>query len=101
MPKAHKEPRRIKAIGRLRAAVPGANDGIISTASLIIGVASTHAEHGRLVLTGLAGWVAGAMSMATGEYVSVSHECLAGERLLQTDIEAPGNVSLTVSVSRH
>jgi VIT1/CCC1 family predicted Fe2+/Mn2+ transporter len=74
MPTAHKEPHRIKAIGWLRAAVLGANDGIISTASLIIGVASAHAEHGHLVLTGLAGLVAGAMSMATGEYVSVSSQ---------------------------
>jgi vacuolar iron transporter family protein len=74
MPKAHQEPHRIKAIGWLRAAVLGANDGIISTASLIIGVASAHAEHGQLVLTGLAGLVAGAMAMATGEYVSVSSQ---------------------------
>lgn len=74
MPKAHKEPHRIRAIGWLRAAVLGANDGIISTASLIISVASAHAEHGHLVLTGLAGLVAGAMSMATGEYVSVSSQ---------------------------
>ncbi|CAB3810700.1 VIT1/CCC1 transporter family protein [Paraburkholderia fynbosensis] len=74
MPKAHKEPHRIQTIGWLRAAVLGANDGIISTASLIIGVASAHAEHGHLVLTGLAGLVAGAMSMATGEYVSVSSQ---------------------------
>jgi VIT1/CCC1 family predicted Fe2+/Mn2+ transporter len=56
--------------------VRGANDGVISTASLIIGVASAHAEHGYLVLTGPAGLVAGAMSrpMATGEYVSVSSQ---------------------------
>jgi len=74
MRKPHKEPHRVKAIGWLRAAVLGANDGIISTASLIIGVASAHAEHGHLVLTGLAGLVAGAMSMATGEYVSVSSQ---------------------------
>jgi len=74
MPKAHKEPHRIKAIGWLRAAVLGANDRIISMASLIIGVASAHAEHGHLVLTGLAGLVVGAMSMATGEYVSVSSQ---------------------------
>jgi VIT1/CCC1 family predicted Fe2+/Mn2+ transporter len=56
MPKPHKEPHRIKEIGWLRAAVLGANDGIISTASRIIGVASAHAEHGQLVLTGLAGF---------------------------------------------
>jgi VIT1/CCC1 family predicted Fe2+/Mn2+ transporter len=74
MPKAHRESHRIEAIGWLRAAVLGANDGIISTASLIVGVASAHAEHDHLLLTGLAGLVAGAMSMATGEYVSVSSQ---------------------------
>jgi VIT1/CCC1 family predicted Fe2+/Mn2+ transporter len=56
----------------LRAAVLSGNDGITSTASLIIGVASAQAEHGHLVLTGLAGLGAGTMSMATGEYMSVS-----------------------------
>lgn len=61
-------------IGWLRAAVLGANDGIISTASLIIGVASAHTAHGNLLLTGVAGLIAGAMSMATGEYVSVSSQ---------------------------
>ncbi len=70
----HNEPHRIRAIGWLRAAVLGANDGIISTASLLIGVASAHAEHGHPMLTGLAVLVAGAMSMATGEYVSVCHK---------------------------
>jgi VIT1/CCC1 family predicted Fe2+/Mn2+ transporter len=74
MPKGHKEPHRLKAIGWLRAAVLGANDGIISTASLVIGVASAHSAHGSLLLTGMAGLVAGAMSMATGEYVSVSSQ---------------------------
>lgn len=92
MRKSHVEPHRINSIGWLRAAVLGANDGIISTASLIIGVASAHAAHGPLVLTGLAGLVAGAMSMATGEYVSVSsqadteHAALAEEKAeLETD----------------
>ncbi|MFM0732701.1 VIT family protein [Paraburkholderia sediminicola] len=74
MRKGHEERHRINTIGWLRAAVLGANDGIISTASLIVGVASAHAEHSHLVLTGLAGLVAGAMSMATGEYVSVSSQ---------------------------
>ncbi|MEO8526068.1 MAG: VIT family protein [Caldimonas sp.] len=55
----------------MRAAVLGANDGIISTASMIAGVAAAHASHGVLLTTGLAGLVAGAMSMAAGEYVSV------------------------------
>jgi VIT1/CCC1 family predicted Fe2+/Mn2+ transporter len=55
----------------LRAGVLGANDGIVSTASLIVGVAAAHASHANVLLTGVAGLVAGAMSMATGEYVSV------------------------------
>jgi VIT1/CCC1 family predicted Fe2+/Mn2+ transporter len=66
-----KETHRIKNIGWLRAAVLGANDGIVSTASLILGVAAAHSAHGNVVLAGVAGLVAGAMSMATGEYVSV------------------------------
>lgn len=70
----HKEPHRINAIGWLRAAVLGANDGIISTASLVIGVASAHAEHGHLMLTGLAGLVAGAMSMAPASTYRSRHK---------------------------
>jgi VIT1/CCC1 family predicted Fe2+/Mn2+ transporter len=58
-------------IGWLRAAVLGANDGILSTASLVLGVASAHATHGNILVAGVAGLVAGAMSMAAGEYVSV------------------------------
>ncbi|MGY6275540.1 VIT1/CCC1 transporter family protein [Methylomonas sp. MgM2] len=58
-------------IGWLRAAVLGANDGIVSTSSLVIGVAAAHAELNTIVVSGTAGWVAGAMSMAAGEYVSV------------------------------
>jgi VIT1/CCC1 family predicted Fe2+/Mn2+ transporter len=58
-------------IGWLRASVLGANDGIVSTSSLILGVAAAHASHASILLTGVAGLVAGAMSMATGEYVSV------------------------------
>jgi VIT1/CCC1 family predicted Fe2+/Mn2+ transporter len=58
----------------LRAAVLGANDGIVSTASLIIGVASAGSDHDEIMLAGLAGLVAGAMSMAAGEYVSVSSQ---------------------------
>jgi VIT1/CCC1 family predicted Fe2+/Mn2+ transporter len=69
--KRHKENHRIESIGWLRAAVLGANDGIVSTASLIVGVAAAHAAHSNILLTGVAGLVAGAMSMATGEYVSV------------------------------
>ncbi|MDP1788153.1 VIT family protein [Nitrosomonas sp.] len=65
---------RSHRIGWLRAAVLGANDGIVSTASLIIGVASAQALHADILLAGVAGLVAGAMSMAAGEYVSVSSQ---------------------------
>ena len=58
-------------IGWLRAAVLGANDGILSTSSLVLGVAAAHATHGNILIAGIAGLVAGSMSMATGEYVSV------------------------------
>jgi VIT1/CCC1 family predicted Fe2+/Mn2+ transporter len=58
-------------VGWLRAGVLGANDGIVSTASLMLGVAAAHATHASILLSGAAGLVAGAMSMATGEYVSV------------------------------
>ncbi len=64
----------VHRIGWLRAAVLGANDGIVSTASLIIGVASAGSAHGEVLIAGLAGLVAGAMSMAAGEYVSVSSQ---------------------------
>lgn len=60
--------------GWLRAAVLGANDGIISTASLLMGVAAAGASHGNLLLTGMAGLIAGALSMAAGEYVSVGSQ---------------------------
>ena len=58
-------------MGWLRASVLGANDGILSTASLVLGVAAAHATHGNILVAGVAGLVAGAMSMAAGEYVSV------------------------------
>ena len=67
----HLEHHRTQRVGWLRAAVLGANDGIVSTASLVIGVAAAHAARGELVTAGVAGLVAGAMSMAAGEYVSV------------------------------
>jgi vacuolar iron transporter family protein len=60
--------------GWLRAAVLGANDGVISTANLLLGVAAAHPTHGGILLAGGAGLVAGAMAMATGEYVSVSSQ---------------------------
>ncbi len=70
----HHELHRSHRTGWLRAAVLGANDGIVSTSSLIIGVAAANTAHGGIVLAGLAGLVAGAMSMAAGEYVSVSSQ---------------------------
>jgi VIT1/CCC1 family predicted Fe2+/Mn2+ transporter len=65
------ERHRTDRIGRLRAAVLGANDGIVSTASLVVGVAAANTSPANILLTGVAGLVAGAMSMAAGEYVSV------------------------------
>ncbi len=67
----HIERHRTDRIGWLRAAVLGANDGIVSTASLLVGVAAASASHDNILVTGVAGLVAGAMSMAAGEYVSV------------------------------
>jgi VIT1/CCC1 family predicted Fe2+/Mn2+ transporter len=69
--KNHLEHHRNYLIGWLRAAVLGANDGIVSTASLVLGVAAAGAEHRTILLTSVSGLVAGAMSMATGEFVSV------------------------------
>lgn len=67
----HTESHRSDRIGWLRAAVLGANDGIVSTASLLVGVAMANASHATLLVTGMAGLMAGAMSMAAGEYISV------------------------------
>ena len=67
----HREWHRTDRIGWLRAAVLGANDGIVSTASLVLGVAAAGATHASVLIAGIAGLVAGAMSMAAGEYVSV------------------------------
>jgi VIT1/CCC1 family predicted Fe2+/Mn2+ transporter len=67
----HRERHRTDRIGWLRAAVLGANDGIVSTASLVLGVAAADATHSNVMVAGIAGLVAGAMSMAAGEYVSV------------------------------
>ena len=71
MPTSKGEHHRTNRIGWLRAAVLGANDGILSTSSLVLGVAAAHANHNNVLVAGVAGLVAGAMSMATGEYVSV------------------------------
>jgi vacuolar iron transporter family protein len=70
----HEEHHRIHRSNWLRAAVLGANDGILSTASLIVGVAAADSSHGSILLAGIAGMVAGAMSMAAGEYVSVKSQ---------------------------
>lgn len=70
----HSETHRAHRIGWLRAAVMGANDGIVSTASLLTGVAASGATSGNILVAGVAGLVAGALSMAAGEYVSVSSQ---------------------------
>lgn len=74
MPIFHREWHRTQHIGWLRAAVLGANDGIVSTASLVVGVAAAEATRSAVLVAGVAGLVAGAMSMAAGEYVSVSSQ---------------------------
>jgi VIT1/CCC1 family predicted Fe2+/Mn2+ transporter len=71
VPIVQQERHRIGRIGWLRAAVLGANDGILSTASLVLGVATAHATHANVLVAGVAGLVAGTMSMSAGEYVSV------------------------------
>jgi VIT1/CCC1 family predicted Fe2+/Mn2+ transporter len=87
----HPENHLVERIGWLRAAVLGANDGIVSTASLIVGVAAANTADGGVLIAGVAGLVAGAMSMAAGEYVSVSSQSdteradLARERSELTD----------------
>lgn len=92
----HSETHLVSRIGWLRAAVLGANDGIVSTASLIVGVAASAAGSSEILIAGIAGLVAGAMSMAAGEYVSVSSQAdteqadLTRERLeleSQSDVE--------------
>ena len=95
MHKLHLERHYAERIGWLRAAVLGANDGIVSTASLVVGVAAASAARGDVLIAGIAGLVAGAMSMAAGEYVSVSSQAdteksdLERERNeLKTDIES-------------
>lgn len=103
----HSEYHRIHRIGWLRAAVLGANDGIISTASLIIGVAAAHMSHASILLSGVAGLVAGTMAMAAGEYVSVSSQSdaesadLERERVeLETDFDHELNELAGIYVGR-
>ena len=98
---------QIGSLGWLRASVLGANDGIVSTSSLILGVAAAHASHANILLTGVAGLVAGAMSMAAGEYVSVQSQAdteqadLELERTeLKADDEAEHNELMAIYVGR-
>jgi len=104
---AHTERHYAERIGWLRAAVLGANDGIVSTASLVVGVAAASAARGSVLVAGTAGLVAGAMSMAAGEYVSVSSQAdtesadLARERReLESDEEAERKELETIYVDR-
>jgi vacuolar iron transporter family protein len=87
MPAGKKEKHRTGRIGWLRAAVLGANDGILSTSSLVLGVAAAHATHSSVLLAGVAGLVAGAMSMAAGEYVSVHSQADTEQAELELERE--------------
>ena len=90
----HKERHRSDRIGWLRAAVLGANDGIVSTASLLVGVAAAQVAKEPLILTGVAALVAGSLSMAAGEYVSVSSQSDTEQADLAkeaAELEAPGD----------
>jgi len=102
-----KERHRTHRIGWLRAAVLGANDGILSTASLVLGVAAAHATHSNVLVAGVAGLVAGSMSMAAGEYVSVHSQAdteqadLALERAeLKTDNAGEHKELMAIYVKR-
>ena len=103
----HPERHRTERIGWLRAAVLGANDGIVSTASLVVGVAAANAARSEILVAGIAGLVAGAMSMAAGEYVSVSSQAdtekadVERERKeLAADDESEQNELTSIYVSR-
>src|SRR5664280_2186756 len=85
MPVGNKERHRAGRIGWLRAAVLGANDGILSTSSLVLGVAAAHATHRNILVAGVAGLVAGAMSMAAGEYVSVHSQAVTQQADLKLE----------------
>lgn len=107
MPKGTAERHHTGRIGWLRAAVLGANDGILSTSSLVLGVAAANATHRSIMLTGVAGLVAGAMSMAAGEYVSVFSQAdseeaeLALERTeLKTDVKGERKELSSIYISR-
>ena len=107
MSRTQREVHTVHRIGWLRAAVLGANDGLVSTSSLVVGVASAGSDHTAILLAGLAGLVAGAMSMAAGEYVSVSSQAdaegadLARERMeLATDPAGELNELTQIYVER-
>jgi len=85
MPVRQIERHRTARVGWLRAAVLGANDGILSTASLVLGVAAAHGTHRSILIAGVAGLVAGAMSMAAGEYVSVHSQADTEKAALQLE----------------
>ena len=102
-----RERHTLGGLGWLRAGVLGANDGIVSTSSLILGVAAAHASHAEIVIAGVAGLVAGAMSMATGEYVSVYSQAdteaaaIAQERAeLETDFAGESRELTDIYVRR-
>jgi len=103
----HWERHRTQRVGWLRATVLGANDGIVSTASLLLGVAAADASRGNVLIAGFAGLVAGAMSMAAGEYVSVHSQAdteaadLERERReLETDTESEHNELTAIYIGR-
>jgi VIT1/CCC1 family predicted Fe2+/Mn2+ transporter len=107
MARIHRESHRTTRIGWLRATVLGANDGIVSTASLVLGVAAAGAAHSDVLVAGVAGLVAGAMSMAAGEYVSVRSQAdteaadLARERReLAADVAAEQRELAAIYVER-
>src|SRR5476649_2304636 len=81
----HRERHRTQNVGWLRAAVLGANDGIVSTASLVLGVAAAHGTHSSVLVAGVAGLVAGAMSMAAGEHISVHSQADTGQADLERE----------------
>ena len=103
----HRERHSTERVGWLRAAVLGANDGIVSTASLVLGVAAANASHGDIVVAAIAALVAGAMSMAAGEYVSVHSQADAEQadlererRELHTDAQGELNELTAIYVRR-
>lgn len=107
MPSTHRERHGSTNIGWLRAAVMGANDGIVSTASLVVGVAAAQTTHANILIAGVAGLVSGAMSMAAGEYISVSsqkdaeHAAIRRERKeLAMDHESETEELTNIYVSR-